>query len=197
MRQCLCGCGGALAYLDKRGRKRKYIHGHNGKKQERKTLSSSENVARVRAWRIANPDKFSAQRKRHDAARYSKHRERELERSKVYQRGTRPERSAVSREWRSKNRDLVKIYAGRSRANRKRCAGTHTLEQWISRIEYWGWRCRYCGCELTPKTVTVDHSIPLSRGGTNWAANLVPACWSCNTQKHTCLPCEFLARGGK
>lgn len=42
-----------------------------------------------------------------------------------------------------------------------------------------GRRCVYCpaACE------TVDHVIPLARGGTNYEGNLVPACRRCNGRK--------------
>lgn len=42
-----------------------------------------------------------------------------------------------------------------------------------------GETCRYCGRHAT----TVDHVIPLERGGTNDEANLVAACGRCNSSK--------------
>ena len=41
--------------------------------------------------------------------------------------------------------------------------------------------CHYCG---SLDDLTIDHKTPLSRGGTNEIANLVPACRSCNSRKH-------------
>jgi len=54
-----------------------------------------------------------------------------------------------------------------------------------------GNNCWYCGIELKPWTIngkqkdsfTIDHLIPISRGGTNEATNLVPTCSFCNTSK--------------
>lgn len=51
-----------------------------------------------------------------------------------------------------------------------------------------GWRCAYCPAELDVTTVTVDHVIPRSRGGTNDLGNLVLACWPCNKSKGSSLP---------
>jgi 5-methylcytosine-specific restriction endonuclease McrA len=49
------------------------------------------------------------------------------------------------------------------------------------------YRCQYCGraqAELKPReSLTRDHLIPLSRGGTNDWTNVVTACSSCNTRK--------------
>lgn len=49
--------------------------------------------------------------------------------------------------------------------------------------------CYYCGCVLdVTKTVdvrvpTIEHKIPLSRGGTWTVKNLVAACYGCNHLK--------------
>lgn len=38
-------------------------------------------------------------------------------------------------------------------------------------IEKYGIRCCWCGHNLTPETMTVDHYIPLSKGGSNKTHN--------------------------
>ena len=48
-----------------------------------------------------------------------------------------------------------------------------------------GWRCHWCKCLTTkrrhrPTSATVDHLVPLSRGGTNSPSNVVVACLTCN-----------------
>lgn len=50
--------------------------------------------------------------------------------------------------------------------------------------------CPYCGC---PYPTTVDHDIPVSRGGTSDRANLVPCCWPCNHRKGARTGAEVLA----
>lgn len=51
---------------------------------------------------------------------------------------------------------------------------------------YFGGECAYCG--HTPKTrherLTMDHLVPVSRGGTTTGDNIVPACSSCNSSKN-------------
>ena len=44
--------------------------------------------------------------------------------------------------------------------------------------------CLYCGTKLTDKNRTLDHMIPLSKGGQHSAANVVECCKSCNSRKH-------------
>ncbi len=57
------------------------------------------------------------------------------------------------------------------------------------------YRCQYCGrsgAELRPReSLTRDHVIPLSRGGTNEWTNVVTACSPCNTRKSNRLPAEI------
>lgn len=57
------------------------------------------------------------------------------------------------------------------------------------------YRCQYCGrvqLELKPReSLTRDHLIPLSRGGTNEWTNVVTACSPCNTRKANSLPSEI------
>ena len=55
--------------------------------------------------------------------------------------------------------------------------------------------CQYCGrsiAELKPRhSLTRDHVVPLSRGGTNDWSNVVTACSPCNTRKANNLPSEI------
>ena len=57
------------------------------------------------------------------------------------------------------------------------------------------YRCQYCGrttSELRPReSLTRDHLIPLSRGGSNDWTNVVTACSACNTRKANRLPNEI------
>lgn len=46
-----------------------------------------------------------------------------------------------------------------------------------------GWRCTYCGDEITSATATLDHIVPVSKGGADDAENLAAACLICNSIK--------------
>jgi 5-methylcytosine-specific restriction endonuclease McrA len=48
-----------------------------------------------------------------------------------------------------------------------------------ARVVYWGNRCWLCGGEYE----SIDHVIPLSKGGKHLPANLRPACLRCNNKK--------------
>ena len=51
--------------------------------------------------------------------------------------------------------------------------------------------CYYCGAKVGNKNLTMDHLIPLSRGGTSSRDNIVPACKECNNKKKYMLPVEW------
>ncbi len=53
--------------------------------------------------------------------------------------------------------------------------------------------CHYCGKTFPPAELTMDHAIPLARGGRSEKFNLVPCCKECNTQKQRLLPYEWEA----
>lgn len=46
-----------------------------------------------------------------------------------------------------------------------------------------GPRCYWCRTKLDWATLTIDHRIPLYRGGSNQEDNLVPACQPCNQRR--------------
>ena len=52
-------------------------------------------------------------------------------------------------------------------------------------------KCHYCHKPVSPKELTMDHIVPLSRGGLSTKGNVVPSCKACNTQKKQMLPMEW------
>lgn len=55
-----------------------------------------------------------------------------------------------------------------------------------------GWACVYCG--KATGTLTCDHALPVSRGGSSTLDNLVTACLACNVAKATRTPEEWRAQ---
>lgn len=51
--------------------------------------------------------------------------------------------------------------------------------------------CHYCGKQVGAKALTMDHLVPLIRGGRSTKGNLVPACKDCNNKKKHQLPFEW------
>lgn len=52
-------------------------------------------------------------------------------------------------------------------------------------------RCVYCGRFIPFDEMTIDHIVPLSKGGTNYEKNLQCCCKECNLMKQDLLECDF------
>lgn len=51
--------------------------------------------------------------------------------------------------------------------------------------------CHYCRCSFPPSQLTMDHVVPLARGGRSSKDNLVPCCKACNTDKKSKLTMDW------
>lgn len=51
--------------------------------------------------------------------------------------------------------------------------------------------CYYCNRRFLPKELTMDHIVPIARGGRSTKNNVVPCCKECNNNKKQLLPMEW------
>lgn len=51
--------------------------------------------------------------------------------------------------------------------------------------------CHYCRARVGPRVLTMDHLVPLGRGGRSTRGNVVPCCKACNSRKRHLLPVEW------
>src|SRR3990167_2126603 len=77
--------------------------------------------------------------------------------------------------WFNRQRRVIKLGNG----------GAHTQGEWEILKAQYNWTCLACKKVETEITLTVDHVIPLSRGGSDNIENVQPLCRSCNAKKHT------------
>lgn len=54
--------------------------------------------------------------------------------------------------------------------------------------------CHYCGKKFGAAELTMDHVVPVARGGTSSPGNIVPACKACNASKKLTTPVEELLK---
>lgn len=52
-------------------------------------------------------------------------------------------------------------------------------------------KCYYCQKTVAPKLLTMDHILPIARGGKSTKDNLVPSCKDCNSKKKSMMPIEW------
>ena len=82
------------------------------------------------------------------------------------------------------------VFGHRRRARMKSSGGSYTTAEWESLLAQYA-RCPMClrsWAEIPPhpinsSVITVDHIIPISKGGTNSIDNIQPLCYSCNSKK--------------
>jgi len=51
--------------------------------------------------------------------------------------------------------------------------------------------CYYCRRQVGFRALSMDHLVPLGRGGRSVRGNVVPACKACNSRKQSMLPVEW------
>ncbi len=52
--------------------------------------------------------------------------------------------------------------------------------------------CHYCGKKFSPDELTMDHIVPVARGGKSTKSNVVPCCKECNNRKKYYTPVELI-----
>lgn len=132
-------------------------------------------VAKQREWRKRNLEQQHAQ-----------DRQRSLQR---YRSG---EKSAYMKAWRLRNPEKAREFLRASFHKRRELSHgeSFTAKEWTALLTQYDEVCAYCGAQ---GPLTADHRIPLSRGGRNVIENIIPACKSCNSRKHTMTEAEFRA----
>ena len=52
--------------------------------------------------------------------------------------------------------------------------------------------CHYCGKKFPPGELTMDHIVPVARGGRSVRGTVVPCCKDCNNRKKYLTPAEMI-----
>lgn len=52
-------------------------------------------------------------------------------------------------------------------------------------------QCYYCKNRFPPRELTMDHIVPIIRGGKSTRSNIVPCCLECNSKKQFMVPVEW------
>jgi 5-methylcytosine-specific restriction endonuclease McrA len=145
-------------------------------------------VEHVRKWREANPE-----RQRELTRRWHTEHAEELRAARQTPEG-RAYHAEKSREFYRRHRErMVKEALPRKQLRRARLIGVGgvvTQAEWRETLAYFNGHCAYCGEPMNPPTQ--DHMMPISRGGAHLIENIVPACGTCNSRKHTRNLLEYL-----
>lgn len=121
-------------------------------------------------------------------------RHRTRDHQKQYQ-ATKEYRKRKATEYARLNPHVPRLTKAKRRAQKK-SAGIFKVTQrdWLRICRRYDNRCAYCH-EIKP--LTMDHVIPLSRGGRHSIGNLIPACHNCNCSKHARFITEWRMSPGR
>lgn len=101
-----------------------------------------------------------------------------------YYKANREKLLAACATWSKANLDKGRINQTKRRALERGAAGSFTEAEWGLIVANQRGRCAHCQRKTR---LTIDHIVPLSRGGTNFAYNIQGLCGPCNFSKQDTL----------
>lgn len=126
-------------------------------------------------------------------ARYNANPSKAIARVRRWQQNHPKEYALTNRLWYQANPGKVIEIRHRRQARLASAEGEFTEEGFQELCIATDHRCFYCGgSEDKVGPLVPDHMTPVSRGGSNWLDNIVPACRSCNSRKGARTLEEFL-----
>lgn len=129
-------------------------------------------------WRKNNPEKYKLQIDRQNEK--SKTNEKIKKYRIFYNNKNKEKRKEAYKNWELKNKDHKYMLNHKRRVKIKEAKGyKDRIENFRKRMNDIG-ECIFCGSK---KNLTIEHLIPVSKGGTNEINNLFPSCKKCNCSK--------------
>ena len=138
----------------------------------------------MREWRRANPEKSRLI----DQRRVEKNPKRKSE----YYAKNKEKSNAATNKWRRENPeksyDISISNQSKRRSAKALSAENYTLAEIRALRKKYGKKCAFC--QATGR-LTIDHIVPLARGGGNGIRNIQFLCKPCNSKKHAKDPIHF------
>lgn len=133
--------------------------------------------AKARQWAVNNPERAAASQ---EAWRVS-HREQFNQRQREWAERNPLRRREIARRSKHRHRASVARKEQRRRDRLASNAGDYTVEEWQALCMRYGNVCLACG---STGRLSVDHIVPICKGGSNDISNIQPLCLPCNRRKH-------------
>ena len=89
----------------------------------------------------------------------------------------------MAEDWLDINADPVHVKRERAKAR-----GLRATDWWRAQLAKGV--CHYCHQNVGAENLTMDHVIPVARGGRSTRGNCVPCCKECNNSKKAYTPAE-------
>jgi 5-methylcytosine-specific restriction endonuclease McrA len=150
-------------------------------KSGRHTFTGKQCMECQRLWVKVNPER----KREADRKYYLAHRSGDARRAAWKKWNSSDGKRATQRKYQAANRAAYAMKEHRRRARKAANVTDLTTSEWQAILDFHGspegTRCAYCFGVC--KKVTVDHVVPISKGGGHTVANVVPACLPCNRKK--------------
>lgn len=188
----ICACKvGRLNYYANQDRERNRARAY----QKQRRLDNPEEARQIkREWRAKNRARINAQAKQYRA----EHRTEIQEHDRRRQRANAEKRREKNRQWRQAHPEVIRANNHRYRVQKRSARGDFSADdvqiQLHNQTDHKGIvRCWWCDKPLG-EDQSIDHRIPLSRGGSNDARNICITHLRCNISKKDKLPHEWNGR---
>jgi len=164
---------------------------------------SPETLAKISVSKRANPTRYWLGKKRQDPMYLKKISESHIG-QKSWNKGKRGEYTTIRSQegidsfrekmsgenhhaWKggiSSTKEYRAYYARLDKLRRRGAIGTFSFQEWEDLKKVYEYMCLCCKRNEPEIKLSVDHVIPISRGGLNTIDNIQPLCHSCNSRKN-------------
>jgi len=190
IKQLLCKACGELKpltefYIEKKSKRGRHIickECFAKKDRQRYLTNRGASLKRAREYYRSHQDQKHA----YDLSRYRSNLNQERARARRYRESHRTKRRESNRKYiQTENGKVHKLLAKHCRRARERKSIVDlTPNQWLRILKNQKHRCNLCGKRFTKtQLATLDHIIPLSKGGDLTSTNVQALCRSCNSSK--------------
>jgi len=168
-------------------------HGHYVEKITANGTCATCHSDRLIAYRRDNPERIRETDRLHKLRNLEKHKEKD----RLYRKRYPEKMRAKDRiKYLSTDREVLRKHRRDRKIRQRKAEGSHTLTQLKELFLEQNKKCVGCSVDLD-STKHLDHIFPLINGGSNWIWNLQWLCRSCNGNKHSKHPIDWLCEIGR
>jgi 5-methylcytosine-specific restriction endonuclease McrA len=155
------------------------FHKNRARKSGLHTICKLCNIEKVAIWQKTNKERVLENSRKQYHKDIEKSRKNRAARVRKWY-AAHPEKGrTAAANWKKANRGRATAYENARRARKKQAGIYLILPKEIERIL--SSNCKHCG---TRDNISIDHIIPLARGGRHSVGNLQPLCINCNSSKN-------------